>query len=120
MTQLSTFEEIFNKLSKEFKGKQVNIVTKQDGIKITSLKTTVDDINIKPLNKRQSKKWNKLGHKIGLIIISEKYNNNEINIPFILGFNTMKATFLKNGATIKSLDMEFLIKRVEKSRRKLA
>lgn len=111
MVQLSTFEEIFNKLYEDYKGEKVNVISKQDGVKIASFQTCIDRIDIKPLNKRQSKKWNKNGEKIGLIIIKEKCSNNNFNIPFLLGFNTMRATFLKNGVIINSLKMEFVIKK---------
>ena len=47
--------------------------------------------------------------KVGLIIIKEKYNNNCVNIPFLLGFNTMR-TFLNDGVIINSLNMDLSLK----------
>lgn len=120
MTQLSTFEEIFNKLHEDYQGQYVKVVTKQDGVDIASFHTYIDNIDIKPLNKRQSKKWNKKGKKVGLIVVKEKYSKNNFNIPFLLGFNTMKATFLKNGVTISSLNMEFIIKKTKAKKKLLA
>ena len=52
MLQLSTFEEIFNKLYEDYQGQKVKITTKQDGIRISSFETTIHDIEIKPLNKK--------------------------------------------------------------------
>lgn len=120
MKELSTFEEIFNKLYEDYQGENVNVITKQDGIDITNFQTIINNIDIKPLNKRQSKKWNQQGEKVGLIVIQEKYSKNKFNIPFLLGFNTMKATFLKNGVIINSLNMEFIIKKTKKSKKLLA
>ena len=57
MLQLSTFEEIFNKLHEDYRGQMVKITTKQDGIRISSFQTTIHEIEIKPLNKKESKKW---------------------------------------------------------------
>ena len=113
MCQLYTFEDIFNKLCEDYQGKKVQVLTKQDGVKIASFQIFVDRIDIKPLNKTQSKKWNKRGEKVGLIRVKNK-TRNAINIPFLLGFNTMKATFLKNGAVINSMNMEFIIKKVNR------
>ncbi|MFI5359104.1 MAG: hypothetical protein ACHQYO_03570 [Halanaerobiales bacterium] len=118
MLQLSTFEEIFNKLYEDYQGQKVKITTKQDGIRISSFETTIHDIEIKPLNKKESRKWARKEKKVGLIIIKEKYNNNCVNIPFLLGFNTMAATFLNDGVIINSLNMEFIIRKI-KSRKKL-
>lgn len=118
MLQLSTFEEIFNKLHEDYQGQRVKVITKQDGIRISSFQTTIHRIEIKPLNKIQSQKWAAGGKKVGLIIIKEKYNNNSFNIPFLLGFDTMAATFLNDGVIINSLNMEFIIKKI-KSRKKL-
>lgn len=53
MLQLSTFEEIFNKLYEDYQGQKVKITTKQDGIRISSFETTIHDIEIKPLNKKR-------------------------------------------------------------------
>ena len=120
MIQLSTFEEIFNKLYEDYIGEKVSVITKQDGVNISSFQTSIDNIDIKPLNKKQSKKWTKKGEKIGLIVIQEKYSKNKFNIPFLLGFNTMKAAFLKNGVIINSLDMEFIIKKTSSKKKLLA
>ncbi len=120
MKQLSNFEEIFNKLYEEYQGESVNVITKQDGVNITSFHTRINNIDIKPLGKKKSKKWNQEGQKVGLIVMQEKYSNNNFNIPFLLGFNTMKATFLKNGVIINSLNMEFIIKKIKKNKKLLA
>ncbi|QTL99509.1 hypothetical protein GM661_16905 [Iocasia frigidifontis] len=107
MDKLSTFEDIFNKLFFEYKGIRVGVRVKQDGIEIANFITHIDNIVIKPLNKKYSK-----GNKrIGLIVIQEKKGENCFNIPFILDFNTMYALFCKNGVNIKSMNMEFVIKR---------
>lgn len=120
MLQLSTFEEIFNKLYDEYKDQKVKVTTKQEGIKISSFQTTIHKIEIKPLNKKQSKKWTNKENKVGLIIIKEKYSHNNFNIPFLLGFNTMDATFLSDGVIINSLNMEFVIKKTKAKRKLLA
>lgn len=120
MVELSTFEEIFNKIYQDYQGEKVNVITKQDGVNIANFQTCIDKIDIKPLSKRQSKKWNQKGKKVGLIIIKEKYSKNNLNIPFLLGFDTMKAIFLKNGVTISTLNMEFVIKKIKTRRKKLA
>lgn len=117
MKKLTTFEDIFNKLVEDYQGETVEVKTRQDGVNIASFRTRINNIVIKPLNKRQSRKWSKSGAKIGLIIVQEKRNRTRFNIPFILGFNTMKAVFLKSGVTIKTLNMEFIIKK-EKARKK--
>ncbi|HHU91846.1 MAG TPA: hypothetical protein GXZ20_01755 [Halanaerobiaceae bacterium] len=118
MLQLSTFEDIFNKLHEDYQDQRVQVITKQDGIRISSFQTTIHRIEIKPLNKKESKKWTDQGKKIGLIILKEKYSNNSFSIPFILGYNTMAATFLKDGVVINSLNMEFIIRKI-KARKKL-
>ncbi len=120
MKQLSNFEEIFNKLYEDYQGKSVNVITKQDGVNITSFHTCINNIDIKPLNKKKSKKWNQQGKKVGLIVIQEKYSKNNFNIPFLLGFNTMSATFLKSGVIINTLNMEFIIKKNQKGKKLLA
>lgn len=112
MTNLSTFEDIFNKLIVDYQGQQVQVVTKQNGIPIANFRTTIDNIKIKPLKEGQAEK------KIGLIIVNEKDNKNNFNIPFTLGFNTMEGIFIKNSVIIRTLDMEFIIKR--KNRKKSA
>ncbi|MFP4015917.1 MAG: hypothetical protein ACLFUI_02690 [Halanaerobiales bacterium] len=119
MRELTTFEEVANKLYKDYRGAMVNITTRQAGITLASFQTSIENIEIKPLNKSQSKKWNKDGKKVGLIVVQDKHSRNNLNIPFILDFNTMKATFLKTGVVIKTLDMEFIIK-VSKRKKKLA
>ena len=111
MTKLSTFEDVFNKLLEDYQGNEVEVINKHDDITIAKFLTSIDKVSIKPLSKRQSKKWNKKGQKVGLIIITAKGSKNSFNIPFILGFDTMKATFLKDGVRIQSLNMEFLIKK---------
>lgn len=119
MINLSTFEDIFNKLVELYQGKYVDVVSKQDNITISNFSLKIDNIKIKPLSKRKSKKWNEKGQKVGLIVISAKNLKNSFNIPFILGFDTMKATFIKDGVRIKSLDIEFLIKKSKNNNRKL-
>ena len=113
LNQLYTFEDIFNRLCEEYQGEKVQVVTKQDGVKIACFKIFIDRIDIKPLNKTQSKKWSKNGEKIGLIRVKNK-SRNTIIIPFLLGFNTMKAVFLKNGAVINTMNMEFILKKTGK------
>ncbi|NLJ84598.1 MAG: hypothetical protein GX336_06790 [Halanaerobiaceae bacterium] len=120
MLQLSTFEEIFNKLHEDYRGQMVKITTKQDGIRISSFQTTIHEIEIKPLNKKESKKWAAKEKKVGLIIIKESHRNNCVNIPFLLGFNTMAATFLKDAVIINSLNMEFVIKKIKSNSKLLA
>ncbi|MFW6266283.1 MAG: hypothetical protein ACOC21_01830 [Halanaerobiales bacterium] len=122
MKKLSNFEDIFNKIIKEFQGKEVEISSRQDGVNITTMTSTIVSVRIKPLSKRKSKKWNKKGQKVGLIIISgrKKWRKTKINIPFLLGYNTMEAVFLKKGATIKTFDMEFTIKKKAAQKRQLA
>ena len=117
MLQLSTFEEIFNKLYENYRPEGENN-NKQDGIRISSFETTIHDIEIKPLNKKESRKWARKRKKVGLIIIKEKYNNNYVMFPFSLVLNTMAATFLNDGVIINSLNMEFIIRKI-KSRKKL-
>lgn len=120
MKRLTTFEDVFNKLTDDYMGLKVEVETKQDNLNITNFTTTIDDIIIKPLNKMQSKKWNKEGKKIGLIVFKEKSRKVSFNIPFILGFNTINAVFLKNGVIIKSLNMEFIIKKNNRREKRLA
>lgn len=120
MKRLTTFEDVFNILTDDYMGLKVEVETRQDNLNITNFTTTIDDIIIKPLNKMQSKKWNKEGKKIGLIVFKEKSRKVSFNIPFILGFNTMNAVFLKNGVIIKSLNMEFIIKKNNRREKRLA
>lgn len=115
MITLNTFEDVFNKLVDLYQGKYVDLISKQDNITISNFSLKIDNIKIKPLSKRKSKKWNDRGQKVGLIVISSKNSRNSFNIPFILGFNTMKATFIKDGVRIISLNMEFLIKESNKN-----
>ncbi|MEJ6952606.1 hypothetical protein [Natronospora cellulosivora (SeqCode)] len=119
MITLSTFEDVFNKLVELYQGKEVEVISKQDDVHIANFLINIDNISIKPLSKKKSKKWNKSGHKVGLIIVKAKKSGNSFNIPFLLGFNTMKATFLKDGVSIKSLNMEFIIKKARKKRKAL-
>lgn len=120
MERLTTFEDIFNKLLEEYRGVEVEVVTKQDGLIISCFTTTLNNILIKPLNKKQSKKWSQQGEKIGLLVIEAKKNKNTFNIPFILGYNTMNAVFLSNGATIQTLELEFVIKKISGRIKQLA
>lgn len=115
MDKLSTFEDIFNKLFLEYKGIKVEVRVKQDGIEIASFITNIDNIIIKPLNKKYRK-----SKKIGLIVIQEEKEKTRFNIPFILDFNTMYALFLKNAVHIKSMNMEFIIKRKAAQKEKTA
>ena len=55
MLQLSTFEDIFNKLHEDYQDQRVQVITKQDGIRISSFQTTIHRIEIKPLNKKKVK-----------------------------------------------------------------
>lgn len=119
MKRLTTFEDIFNLLLKDYRGFNVEVEIKQDGVQISCFRTTIDNIVIKPLEKRHQKKWVNKGRQVGLMVIKESYNNN-LNIPFILGFNTMDAVFLKNGVTISTLNLEFVIKKKSKQKKKLA
>lgn len=107
MDKLSTFEDIFNKLFFEYKGIRVEVRVKQDGIQIANFITHIDNIIIKPLNK----KYREGSKRIGLIVIQEDKEKTCFNIPFILDFNTMYALFFKNGVNIKSMTMEFVIKK---------
>jgi hypothetical protein len=122
MKKLTTFEDIFNKLIEDYSGHTVQISSKQDGLNITDTKTKIRKVKIKPLNKKRSRKWNKNGKKVGLLIIKGKnfFKTTTINIPFLLGFNTMKAVFLKNGVTIKTYNMEFTIKKVSNEKKHTA
>jgi len=120
MKRLTTFEDIFNQLLKDYRGFTVEVETRQDGVRISCFQTTIDNIVIKPLDKQYHKKWHTRGQKVGLITIKERFNNNNLNIPFILGFNTMNAVFLTNGVTIKTLNLEFTIKKLSKQRKQLA
>ena len=83
MLQLSTFEDIFNKLHEDYQDQRVQVITKQDGIRISSFQTTIHRIEIKPLNKKKVK-MDRSGKKIGLIILKEKYSNNSFSIPLSL------------------------------------
>lgn len=122
MKKLTTFEDVFNKLIKDYCGHMVEIKAIQDGVNITDTKTRIKDIKIKPLSKRQSKKWHKKGKKVGLIIIKGRnfFKTTTVSIPFLLGYNTMKAVFLKKGATIKTYDMEFTVKKISDKKKLLA
>lgn len=112
MTTLSTFEDIFNKLIVEYQNQQVTVLTKQNGIPIANFQTTIENIIIQPLEENSS------GNKIGLMVVNEKNNKNNFNIPFTLGFNTMEGIFIKDGAIIKTLDIEIIIRK--RSKKKLA
>lgn len=121
MKTLTTFEDIFNRLIKEYGGKKVLITTGQQGLNLANFQASIDKIIIKPLNKKQSQKWTNSKQKVGLIILQEKRNNNYtsvLKIPFILGFYTMKAVFSKKGVTIKTMDLDFNIKKYALSRKK--
>ena len=120
MKNLSTFEDIFNQLLKEYRGLDTIVEIRQANIKITKFATTIDHIFIKPLSQKQSQKWKKGREKIGLIIIQQRDKKNTVQIPFILGFHTMNAVFIKNGVTIKTLNMEFIIRKNGKLRKRLA
>ncbi len=120
MKRLTTFEDIFNQLLKDYRGFTVEVETRQDGVRISRFQTNIDNIVIKPLTKQCYKKWPTRGQKVGLIVIKEVFTNNNLNIPFLLGYNTMNAVFLKNGVTIKTLNLEFAIKKVSKQRKQLA
>ncbi|MGM0409863.1 MAG: hypothetical protein ACQEQF_03790 [Bacillota bacterium] len=113
MKKLSTFEDIFNKLIKDYINQEVEIESKQNGLKITKLKTKIKKIEIIPLNKRKSKKWCKSNKKVGLIKITGRklIKSTVINIPFLLGFNTMEAHFTQKGVHIKTYNMEFVIRK---------
>ena len=120
MKRLSTFEDIFNKLLQDYRGVETVVEIRQDQIKITNFITTIDRISIKPLSKKQSQKWTKGCEKIGLMIIQQRNQKNTVHIPFILGFNTMNAVFMKKGVIIKTLNMEFIFKRDSAVGQKLA
>ena len=122
MKKLTTFEDVFNKLIKDYCGHMVEIKAIQDGVNITDTKTRIKDIKIKPLSKKKKKKWHKKGKKVGLIIIKGRnfFKTTTVSIPFLLGYNTMKAVFLKKGATIKTYDMEFTVKKISDKKKLLA
>ncbi len=114
MERLTTFEDIFNKLITDFQGEMVEIFTRKEGMEIARFLIQIDEIAIKPL---------KQNSKIGLIVIRESSKNlynTTVNIPFPLGFNTMSAVFLEQGVTIKSLDMEYIIKKKAGNIKRLA
>lgn len=115
MQRLTTFEDIFNKLVKDFEGHAVQVESKQNGITITSLSTIIDSIYIQPVKKSLKKT-----KKMGVLVIQEKSKKNRIKIPFILGFHTMEAVFLKKGVIIKSLNREFTIKKQSSWQKRLA
>lgn len=118
MRKITTFEDVFNRLIKSFQGKMIEIKTKQSGINISHFSTHIDNIVIKPTAKKtDNKSTNK---KTGVISLQKKKGNHYttvLNIPFILGFNTMQAYFTDNGALIKTLDLEFKIKKLSKKQR---
>ncbi len=113
MKKLTTFEDIFNKLANEYIESEVEIESRQKGVEITKLKTKINKIEIIPLNKKKSKKWCKTGKKVGLIKISGKkrIKSATINIPFLLGFDTMEAYFSNKGVHIKTYNMQFIIRK---------
>ena len=112
MLQLSTFEDIFNKLHEDYQDQRVQVITKQDDIRISSFQTTIHRIEIKPLNKKESKKWTDQGKKIGLIILKE-------NIVIIASVSPLSLVIipwqplLKDGVVINSLNMEFIIRKIK-------
>lgn len=118
MKKMTTFEDIFNRLASEYIGNQVEIITNQDGVEISNIRTKIRDIEIIPLNKRKNKKWCKSGKKVGLIKIrgNRGIKSSKINIPFLLGFNTMEAYFIKDRVNIKTYNMEFIIRKKGRKR----
>jgi len=123
MIELTTFEDIFNKLISDYLGTTVEIKNKNKGLSITTLITTIDRIYIKPLENNTNKKWRKNNKKTGVIVIDRKINaqyQTIANIPFLLGINTMKAVFFKSGVIIKTFDIEFTIKKLVANQKRLA
>ncbi len=123
MQKLTTFEDIFNKLIDDYLKDTVKIENKKNGLIITSLITNIDKIYIKPLPDNKEKKWTKDNKKTGSIVIASKNNNKYhtiVNIPFLLGLNTMNAIFMKEGANIKTFAMEFSIKKLSSNQKQLA
>ena len=109
MTKLTTFENVFNELINNFLGKKVVIFVKQQGLELASYALKIHKIKIEPHN--NSYQNNGTNNKqLGLIVIQEKSNHNQIKIPFLLGFNTMQAVFDTKGASIKTLNFTFCIK----------
>ena len=117
MKKLSTFEDIFNKLLQDYQGRTVEVETRQNGVRLSSFITTIDEIKIKALDKKNCKKWSVDNKHIGLLLIEEGFKNSKFSIPFILGFNTMQAIFLENGATISSLNLEYIIKKRDRKQK---
>lgn len=129
MTSMTNFEDIFNKLITRFKGLTINVSLKQNGLRMASFSFSPDSIKIKPLNKRNDNFGKQTVHndkltknkKIGLIIFYEKQQEKlqkKLQIPFILGFNTMEATFSSKGATINSLGINIIIQNTKKNHTK--
>lgn len=123
MKKLTTFEDIFNKLIKDYGKKEVEISIKQNGLNISNFITIIDHVIIKPLKESDAKNWNVKDKKVGLIVLqrkSEEKYYTRVKIPFSLGFNTMSAVFLKNGVTIKTFNIEFNIKKYPVNKKRLA
>ncbi|MFW6238359.1 MAG: hypothetical protein ACOC5A_03910 [Halanaerobiales bacterium] len=117
MEKITTFEDVFNKIIDSFKGQRVEIHTRQEGISLARLSTRVDRITINPAEDFSEKK------KIGLISLQRKVNNHfetAVNIPFILGFDTMQAYFTNQGSLIKTLNLEFKIRKTAERKKRLA
>lgn len=113
MKKLSTFEDIFNKLYREYKDKDVEVKTMHNELIIANFVTTINDITIIPIEKNINRDPQQ--NHMGLIKI-ENISHNNFSIPFVLGFNTMEALFFKNGVTIKSNNIKFIIKKINTQR----
>lgn len=113
MVEYRTFEEIFNKLIKNFQGEQVEVNLSQQGINLANFMFKIEEIKIKPLpDRKQKRKWSPDDNKIGVIIIRENKNSQKnVKIPFLLGYNTMQAVFSNKGVTINSLNINYIIKK---------
>ncbi len=123
MIELTTFEDIFNKLINDYLGTTVEIRNKNKGLNITTLITAIDRIYIKPLKNSTNNYWRKNNKKTGVIVIAQKNDDQYqafVNIPFLLGINTMQAVFFKSGVIIKTFDMEFSIKKLVAKQKRLA
>lgn len=117
MEKITTFEDVFNRMIETFKGTQVEVLTRREGISLSRLSTRVDRVTINPVECTAN------GKKIGVISIQKKINNHfetAANIPFILGFDTMQAYFTEKGSLIKTLDLEFKIRNTAEKKRRLA
>lgn len=111
MRKLTTFEDVFNKIYQEYVGSWVEIEVRKDNVRLSCFATPITGCQIRQIKGRMFSRTRE-----GVIILKGRMGSREtelVQIPFELGINTMTAYFIKSGAAISSMGLDFKIRKLE-------